>query len=236
MTGFRMLSIAAAFSAAVACDNIERPYADDEGSAPALAQRLSSATACPAEQLSCGKQNPVLSDGRPFMNEEMGLSVEFPRGSYVCLGRSGDAPRGFYTWFGVQTNCAEPENPDPPGYMSIHSHWNALERTSPADAPWWKCKPLSSDVRSRIRVADLAFSGHRSVVCEERKTPDQIEITVSALAGPSCGTRAPAANYIATLGTRVTRLDDDLPRFASFLRDAKIGTPDVACPGSASHL
>lgn len=182
---------------------------------------------CPSDGLSCGKQKPVQSDGvHPFTNEEMGLSVVFPRGALVCKGRSGDAPRGFYSWLGTPTNCSERVPRELQAYLGIYSSYNALDWTSPRQA-FLTCKPLPPLLSRRLRHAKLESPGHRSAVCQ-RKTKDGIELTVTALAGPKCN-GVPTVEYDAFLGTTWRRFDMDLKRFQSFLNSAKIGTPNVRC-------
>lgn len=182
---------------------------------------------CPADELSCGKQKPVRSDGvRPFINREMGLSVIFPRGYLICMGRSGDAPRGFYAWLGIPTSCTESKLPVPPGYFGIYASFNVLDWTSPRQN-FRFCKPLSPGLSRRLLHAKLRFAGHPSAICQ-RMTKDGVELTVTVLGGPKCDGIS-AVDYNASLGTTWKRFDVDLKRFETFIHQAKIGNPDYSC-------
>jgi hypothetical protein len=142
------------------------------------------------------------------------------------MGRSGDAPRGFYSWLGIPTSCSEQVPGVLQAYFGIYASYNALERRFPRQA-FLSCKPLTPLLSRRLRDARLQFRGHLSAVCQH-KTKDGIELTVIALAGPKCdGT--PPVEYDAFLGTTQRRFDLDLKRFQTFLRSAKIGNPDVTC-------
>jgi hypothetical protein len=182
---------------------------------------------CPAEELSCGKQKPVLSDGvHRFTNDDMGLSVRFPKGSLVCMGRSGDAPRGFYSWLGMATNCRERASDSPPRYIGIYASWNALFEKLPGLELGW-CKPLSASLAAHLGDAPLSFPGHKSAVCQ-RVSRHAIALTVRSLAGPRCEGAA-AIEYMASFRTTSKRLDTDLKRFRTFLRQSKIGNVQVDC-------
>src|SRR5437763_5456851 len=114
---------------------------------------------CRAEELSCLKQHPIRSDGlHSFNNGDMGLSVVFPLGALVCMGRSGDAPRGFYAWLGVPTNCSERTPDDLPGYFGIYASYNSLEWTSPQQA-FQSCKAISPQLSRRLRGTKFGFPG-----------------------------------------------------------------------------
>ncbi|HMG46352.1 MAG TPA: hypothetical protein VK614_02680 [Allosphingosinicella sp.] len=184
---------------------------------------------CPPEQLSCGRQQPIVSDGsRRFWNEDFWLGVTFPRGSRVCLTRSGDAPHGFFARYGPVQDCAE--RPDRgPEFIAIYAEYNALFETSlraivPAD-----CGPLSSPVRRHLGRGGLSFPHYRSVACQTPVGGGAIEISVHALAGPwqradSIPGRSRAAVYFATLGTTPAQLDADLIRFRRVLGSVQISS------------
>lgn len=182
---------------------------------------------CPADELSCGKQKPVKSDGiRPFTNGDMGLSVVFPRNALVCMGRSGNTPRGFYSWIRFPTNCSEPGPSDAPAYVRIYASYNTLEWAAPQQA-FLSCKPLSPVLATRLGERKLEFPGHHSAVCQHR-IQNGVELTVIALAGPKCdGIRS--VTYDATLGTTWLRFGMDVKNFENFLRSAKIGNPKMRC-------
>jgi hypothetical protein len=181
---------------------------------------------CPPEELSCGLQKPVVSDGvHPFVNEEMGLRVMFPRGSQVCLTRSGDAARGFYTSLEPVEGC--PERPNRRFFISINTMWNATFHPSAVDY-WEGCLPPSGAVRQRLMSGELSFPGHRSMTCQETSDDGMIVLSVNALAREHSGEdlppefRTPSTAYSATLGTTLKRLDEDLPRFRRILRSIRI--------------
>lgn len=200
---------------------------EQPGPGPHVSARA--AAPCPPEQLSCGRQQPVVSDGvRRFWNEDFWLGVTFPRGSRVCLIRSGDAPHGFFARYGQVQDCAErPERG--PEFIAIYAEHNALFETSlraiaPAD-----CGPLSAAVRRRLAAGGLSFPNYRSMACETTVHGGAIEISVHTLAGPwqragSVPGRSRAGIYFATLGTTPARLDADLARFRQVLGSVRISS------------
>lgn len=181
------------------------------------------APVCPEEELSCGRLRPIASDGvRPYVNTEMGVEAIFPRGDWVCLARSGDAPRGFYTWMGTDEPCSEDGNP--PAFISIVTSFNSAFDPS-IEAAFADCRPISPDM-ARHSGGALAFAGHHSLTCETTQRDGRIEIAVHALAGRIEGASAgdpPAVRYTASLGTTQDRLDTDLAVFRAFLRQMRIG-------------
>lgn len=212
---FALLAAVAAMTATAACT--PRPPQRAE---PRAAQ--AKAPACPAEQLSCGLQRPVRSDGAtPFENADMGLKVVFPAGSQVCLTRSGDAARGFFaSYAGGPPACEEPPQ-QPPRFITLNTSWNALfHPTLEAANP--DCRPLSTELRRRLGEP-LAFPGQRSLVCDTTRRAGTIEITVNALTGRrqsddgTAETRAPTTEYFAVFGSTPDHLDEDLARFRRVL-------------------
>jgi hypothetical protein len=195
---------------------------------PGFAQRreeVAAAEDCPEEQLSCGRQRPVVSDGvRPFENEEMGLRAAFPAASQVCMGRSGDAARGFYAWYGRRIDLCEGPG-EPPAFVGVGSSWNAADyRTLRRTAG--DCQPLSPAMLTRFGGRGPRIPGHASLACQAARKGGGIEITVHAMAGRSgdAGPRAPPrALYWATLGTRAGRVVDDIAMFQAFLANLQIG-------------
>jgi hypothetical protein len=183
---------------------------------------------CPAEQLSCGRQVPVVSDGiRLFENEDLWLRMWFPRGSLVCMARSGDAPRGFFAIYGPGPNCAE--HPDrQPRFISLYGGYNAMETTRLAEAAG-DCPPLSTALRRRLGGEALALPNYPSLVCETATRPGSIEIVVHALAGPwrragsAPGRLIRSGDFFAALGTTPAHFDEDLARFRQVLRRIRIG-------------
>ena len=184
---------------------------------------------CPPEDLSCGLQKPVLSDGvRRFENAEMGLSAVFPAGSRVCLTRSGETPRGFYAWYGSNAkNC--PERGDISAtYMSLSSHFNSLFRKSLSQAVPDDCPPLSEAVKQHLAGRPLVIPGHQSQVCQWVRADGWAEIYVYAMAGTHPDDEpdaAPHVVYWAALETNAERMERDLRMFLLFLKSVRVGTP-----------
>lgn len=187
-----------------------------------------SAPPCPADELSCGLQRPVFSDGvRSFSNENYGVRMTFPRGSAVCMTRSGDAPHGFFAVYGADAGCSErPERP--PRFISLYAEFNALFERSLAAVVPETCGPLLESVRQRIGAKPLAFPNWRSVTCQEPSDADSIEIAVYTLAGPwqSSGeqpeSRSRAVVYFAALGSTPAHIEEDLARFRVVLASIEI--------------
>jgi hypothetical protein len=180
---------------------------------------------CAAEQLSCGKQRPVLSDGvRRFENEELGLSVLFPRGSEVCLARSGDAPRGF---FAVYPGGGCEERPlRPPRAISVYGSYNALSEES-VEAAAGDCGAVSPALRFALPAEGLAIPGEHSLMCQTPAADGAIELSVHALAGPwqdgvDGRPRTRQMIFFAALITLPDRLDEDLARFRALLASIRI--------------
>jgi hypothetical protein len=185
---------------------------------------------CRPEELSCGLQKPTLSDGvTRFVNEDMGVSAVFPRGSQVCIGRSGDAHRGFYAWYGMDVQGCPERGDMPVTFMSVTTMFNALDYSTPRQAAHDGCRPLSPAVIDRLGGHRLEFAGHpSSLACQEGDADAAFSITIYALAGRSPYDKRDTALviYIATLGTDPKRLDEDLQRFRAFLRSVRIGQFD----------
>jgi hypothetical protein len=180
---------------------------------------------CPAEQLSCGKQTPVTSDGaRVFKNDEMGLQAVFPEGSRVCMSRSGDAPRGFYAWYGT-TVAGCPERGDiPAAFMGISSSFNALAYKSLQQAAH-NCAPLSPRVKKHLKGASLSVAGHSSVACQSGEPDGALRITVYTMGGKPTEEGVPSVIYFASLVSQNARLDHDLAMFRTFLHRVRVGVP-----------
>ncbi len=210
------LAFAASCTAAFAAP--PGPYAIGRSQPPAAFQPPS----CPAEQLSCGLQTPVTSDGaRPFVNHVMGLRAIFPAGSHVCMSRSGDSPRGFYAWYGKSVAGCPEGGHHPVAAMGISSSFNplyykSLRQVSP------DCRPLSSAVRANLHGSTLVIAGHRSLACQAEGQNGAVEITVYALAG-TIEEGAPSVIYFAFLDSKNERLNRDLVTFQTFLGRLRIG-------------
>ncbi|MDB5474798.1 MAG: hypothetical protein JWP49_309 [Phenylobacterium sp.] len=149
----------------------------------------------------------------------MGIRVVFPVGARVCKSRSGDAPRGFYAWYGATVSgCPERGDIDAT-YMGVSSHWNALDYTSPNQEEG-DCQPLSPGLRG----FRLAIAGHASVACQRIGPRGALEVWIYALAGkPSEQGGPPRTVYYAFLGTHAGREQQDMPRFEQFLTGIEIG-------------
>lgn len=186
---------------------------------------------CPPEELSCGLQKPVIANGaHRFENETYGLRMSFPRGSEVCLTRSGDYPHGFFAVYARRAGCLERPQRMPP-FVSVYAEFNALLETSLLRAARG-CDPLSAALRRRVGPAPLAFPHYRSIACRQPSRPGTIEIVVHALAGPwerndpELPRRTRAILFAATLGTTPARLAPDLARFRRILGSIEIRSRD----------
>jgi hypothetical protein len=185
---------------------------------------------CPEEELSCGKQRPVVSDGTTrFVNDNMSLSGVFPAGSQVCLTRSGDEPRGFFAIYGAPPSCAErPERP--PRFIVLNSMFNALFYAEVEQVLGGDCAPLSSETRRRLG-APLAMPGFRTVLCETRGPNGILEISINFLGGPwvhvdELRSRRRQVVYMFTLGTTTDHFDEDVARFRRVLASVRIAPRD----------
>lgn len=223
MASFRVLALIASATALTATAACSPPSPETAEARPAAPARL---PPCPAEQLSCGLQKPVRSDGvTPFENADMGLKAVFPEGSQVCLTRSGDAPRGFFASYAAGPAACEEPPRRPPRFITLNSAYNALAYpTLEAAAP--DCRPLPDALRGRLG-APLAFPGQRSLVCDTTTREGTIEVTVNAMTGRrsddgSPEARAPTTGYFAVFGTTPDHLDEDLARFRRVLATTEI--------------
>lgn len=181
--------------------------------------------ACPPEQLSCGLQKPVRSDGvTPFENADMGLTAVFPEGAPVCLARSGDAPRGFFVNYGDGQGCSERPGRGP-RFITLHADHNALFVRSAAEALPGDCRPLSDALQRRLAGA-LAIPGHASAACQGPAAEGAVEVMIYAMAGETegetPGSRVPAVVYFAGFGTTQAHFDEDLARFRSVLASVRL--------------
>jgi hypothetical protein len=185
---------------------------------------------CPEEELSCGKQRPVVSDGTTrFVNDNMSLSGVFPAGSQVCLTRSGDEPRGFFAIYGAPPSCAErPERP--PRFIVLSAMFNAAFYVRAEEILGGDCRPLSAETQRRLG-APLAMPGFRTLLCETRSTGGSIEISMNFLGGPwwegeTPGSRRRKVVYVFILNTTPDHFDEDLARFRRVLASVRIATRD----------
>lgn len=180
---------------------------------------------CPPEQLSCGLQTPVRSDGvTPFENADMGLTAVFPAGDPVCLARSGDAPRGFFVNYGDGQGCAErPERG--PRFITLYADHNSSFERSAAEALPGDCRPLSDALRRRLEGA-LAVPGHASAACQRPAAEGAVEVMVYAMAGETegeaPGSRVPAVIYFAAFGTTQAHFEEDRARFRPVLASVRL--------------
>ncbi len=230
--GLALLS-ACAGSGADHGTNEVRGAAPARGAPPTAANAVNLAVAsdCPEDDLSCGRQRPVVSDGaRPFEDANHYLTVTFPRGSQVCLTRSGPAPHGFFAIYGTPPDCGErPERP--PRFISVYGEYNALFWTELGEARTEDCRPPSAATGRRLGSEPLQLTGFPSGVCERPSAPGTVELSVYALAGPWQTQGDPpnlyryrAGLYYLTLGTTDAHFDEDLARFRRVLASVRIAT------------
>lgn len=183
---------------------------------------------CPEEELSCGKQRPVVSDGvTRFRNEDMYLSVVFPAGSQVCMTRSGDTPRGFFAIYGAAPGCQEPPR-RPPRFIVLNTMYNAVFYETIGDAVE-DCDPLSAETRQRLGGVPLVRPGFKILACETRGPAGAIEIHLNFLGGPWQEGETPRSRvrtviYYFTFGTTPDHFDEDVARFRRVLASVRIAT------------
>ncbi|HZF94380.1 MAG TPA: hypothetical protein VEZ20_05845 [Allosphingosinicella sp.] len=175
---------------------------------------------CPADQLSCGLQRPVVSDGTaPFANDEFGLRIVFPAGSNVCMTRSGDAPRGFFAIYEGPASCEEPARPL--RFVTVNLSWNALDHRTLEEALDGHCPAPSPETLRRIGPRPLAMAGLESRLCEVPRPGGGAELFVHSLFDIDPAARAhsgaPSAMVFAALGTDPAHFDEDLARFRAIL-------------------
>lgn len=186
---------------------------------------------CPTEELSCGRQRPVRSDGvTRFRNEDMYLSAVFPAGDQVCMTRSGDTPRGFFAVYDAPPACPEPPQRSP-RFIVLHSMFNATFHADVEDAPDGACAPVTAGTRRRLGGTTLAMPGFRAVLCEAPRDGGATEISLHFLGGPwqegeMPGSRVRAVIYYFSFGTTPDHFDEDLARFRRVLASVRIATRD----------
>lgn len=167
------------------------------------------------------------SDGNtPFVNEDFGLSVVFPKDDPVCLSRSGDASRGFFVQYADPPGCSE--RPDRPArFVSLYSDWNAAFEPTLAAAVWDQCRALSPALRRAIGDRPLAFPGRASIVCQPPADAEggielMVYTAVGEQDGEERGTRVPERTYFAALGSTPGDLHADLERFRRIMATVRI--------------
>jgi hypothetical protein len=229
LTAMRRAICFAAAAVIVGCSPRHETSAQDSAHLKPAPSRVAAAIPCSPDELSCGLQKPVVSDGkRRFINAEMSLGAVFPRGSRVCMTRSGDAARGFYAWYGVETvGC--PERGDIQATrMTINSYWNATFYTSLRQVMEHmpNCTRTSGSLKRILRGSSLAIGTVPSRACARDGQNGAFEIDVYALAGrPLSDTlsRAESTIYVASLETSAERANRDLAMFQTFLRQLRVG-------------
>lgn len=183
---------------------------------------------CPRDQLSCGFQQPVPSDGETvFVNEEFGLSVRFPRGSGVCMTRSGDAPRGFFAVYGIPPNCEERPARTPRAIV-VNLSWNGPEYRSIEEAVR-TCEPPPPATLRRLGDRPPALAGRTARVCETAGADGSREIVLHAMF-PAPGRAAapgdpPAILAFAAVSTVPAHAEEDFARFREVLASIRISPP-----------
>jgi hypothetical protein len=187
--------------------------------------RQTSSNDCPAEELSCGKQKPVRSNGRdPFVNDDMQIRATFASGSEVCLTRSGDVPRGFFVLLEPMANpCTE--NPDRKSFLAIDSNYNSIDHRTLLEAAFGDCDPLPAAIRAHVSKRDFSIPHHRILVCGESVSTG-IGLTVYAMGGGMADSgeyMTQRIEYRATLATTEQRAKADLAVFREFLSSLELG-------------
>lgn len=180
--------------------------------------------ACPAEQLSCGKQAPIVAEtGQVFVNEEMSITTRFEAGERVCLARSGDAMRGFYTFNGpAGTFC---ESPSPRG-IGIGSFYNAVFARS-LDLELEACG--APPMTEATMLARIGWPGRRflTLLCYNHEQDGSEIWVIHALARPRSPKTVGQIQYSAHLQTDPAHREIDLERFRRFLLATQVGDEQV---------
>ncbi|HEX8191959.1 MAG TPA: hypothetical protein VF552_03585 [Allosphingosinicella sp.] len=207
----------------------EAPRARDADRTETAATAAARPRPCPADQLSCGRQRPVISDGRaPFANDEFGLRIVFPAGSHVCLTRSGDAPRGFFAIYEGPASCEEPPA-RPLRAVTVNLSWNALDHPTLEAALEGRCTAPSAQMLRQLGPRPLAIPGLESRLCEVARRGGGTELFVHSLLDidperePDPG--APAAMIFAAFGTDPAHFGEDLARFRAILATVRFEAP-----------
>lgn len=223
----RLIVSAALCSAAGACAPSSEEQGDPQGrSAPIKTAKADKIMPCPETSLSCGQQQPIISDGaRPFINEEMGIRAIFPRGDRICLSRSGDAARGFYADYReVGRACSEDQQQG--RTMGISSSFNAAEYSSVRQFVT-DCRPLSQNVRGYLKGGQLQFPDRSTLVCQENRNGAVVIIAHTLTQDGAGETPVPSVHYWATLRSTQDSVAKDVPMFEQFLASLKIQETDA---------
>jgi|GEM_PF-5597592 len=174
---------------------------------------------CPAEQMRCGMEQPVVTDGRVFRDARLGLAAAFPAGMPVCKSWTefSDEPLGFHAMYRpADIPC---ENTDQSRTLGLEIVTAGTSReTLPPD-----CRPLPPASLQAFGGHVPSLPGHRSHICQETAT-DQIAIVVRTHASlPQANGQEKATIYEAYLVTTEADLAEDARVFEAFLQTAKIG-------------
>jgi hypothetical protein len=153
----------------------------------------------------------------------MQISALFPAGSRVCLTRSGDTPRGFYAWYGIDEQGCPERGDRAATRMVINSTYNANFHTSLEEVHPPDCKPLDPVVREATRQ-DLRLRGRRSQICQYTAPGGRLELLLTTFGGTQSDgfPRAPDIVYNVNLETSRGRLERDLPMFRTFLANLRL--------------
>lgn len=185
---------------------------------------VAAAPECPAEDLSCGKQVPrVASANEVFANEDMGIETSFEDGERVCVGRSGDSPRGFYTFSGAQGAYCESEGTRSVG---IHAWFNATHQVMP-DGIAGDCRPPQHPEYQALATINWPGDNFRTLHCFEHRDADFESLTIYALAKPRIPGQVGLYGYYAHLSTVAPHRAEDIARFRRFLNATRVSDAQV---------
>jgi hypothetical protein len=151
----------------------------------------------------------------------MKISAVFPRGSQVCMSRSGDSPRGFYASYGKNGGKCREDRLSADASMGIGSVGAAYMDHPLLDIAA-HCRPLSAHILTIPSGDSLTLLGGKSLTCQETKQDGSILITVHTLAD-STDPADQGPLYWATLSTKPDRMSDDIAMFRRFLESLKLG-------------
>jgi hypothetical protein len=201
---------------------------DQDGRPGANAVRVDTRTgrtslvACPPDQIQCGMEQPVVSDGRRvFRNEKMGVAATFPASRPVCTSRGkDDHPRGFYAMMRA------PDMPcdvlDDSRLMGVEVAQSGRSGCASLDAQSL-LRPLTPGTARLFRTPPK-LGGAAAVACEAHRD-DDIQISIFAFAPPPADPGgSPGTLYEGYMVTTRAHLAEDVRSFEHFLEGVRIGS------------